>query len=165
MIEQVHANLVSAAAEHAGNRVADAVVVLLQGQPAMLSGDDSGLGSVWLEFCVQVQGEHSYDWDAFELHVRQMVEGLVAKLAPFERDALWLQTPSGEDWLDEPDMDLARMPVDTDAVVDKLYRLVWRRAADWEDDRIGRFLYPGDDSDDFDDDDEDEVDQDGNLAT
>ena len=163
MIEQVHAKLVSAAAEHASNRVADAVVVLLQGQPAMLSGDDSGLGSVWLEFCAQVQGEQSYDWDAFELHVRQVVEGQVAKLAPFERDAVWLQTPSGEDWLEEPHMDRARMPVDTDAVVDKLYRLVWRRAADWEDDRIGRYLYPGDDSDDsdaFDDDD----DQDGNLA-
>lgn len=159
MVEQVYAKLVRTAAEHASSRVTDEVVAVLQRQPEMLSGDDSGLGSVWLEYCVQVQGEHSYDWDAFELHVRQVVDGLVATLAPFERDAVWLQTPSGEDWLDEPDMDLARMPVDADAVVDKLYGLVWRRAADWEDDRIGRFLYPGDDDtlDDGDDDpDEDE---------
>lgn len=158
MVEQVYAKLVRTAAEQASSRVTDEVVAVLQRQPAMLSGDDSGLGNVWLEYCVQVQGDHSYDWDAFELHVRQVVEGLVFHLAPFERNAVWLQTPSGEDWLEDPGIDPASVPVDADAVVDKLYGLVWRQAADWEDARIARFLYPGDDGDAFDDggDDQDE---------
>ena len=158
MIEDVYAGLVGAAAAHASSRVADEAIAALQRQPAMLSGDDSGLGNVWLEFCVQVQGEHSYDWDAFEDHVRQVVEGLVLLLAPFERSAVWLQTPSGEDWLEEPDIDPSQVPVATDEVVDRLYGLVSRRAADWEDDRIGRFLYPGDDDDDADADADDDRD-------
>lgn len=37
----------------------------LHSLPAMLSGDNSGLANVWDELCVQVQGEHSYYWDAY----------------------------------------------------------------------------------------------------
>ena len=147
MTEHVHARLVSALAEHVSARMAQETIEFLQRQPACLSGDDSGLGNVWLEFCVQVQGEHSYDWDAFELLVRQVVESVVFRLAPLERDAVWLQTLAGENWLEEPDIDSNQVPTSVEDVVERLYGLVCCRAADWDDDRIERYLYPGEDTD------------------
>lgn len=164
MTEHVHARLVSAMAEQVSARATQEAITFLQQQPACLSGDDSGLGNVWLEFCVQVQGEHSYDWDAFELHVRQVVEGVVFCLAPLERDAVWLQTPAAEDWLEEPDIDANQVPANAEDVIDSLYGLVCRRAADWEDDRIERYLYPEEDADmceeEEDDDDDSEFERD-----
>lgn len=157
MIEQVHATLVSAVAAHVSRRVSEEAVAALRQQPALLSGDDSGLQNVWLEFCVQVQGEHSYDWDAYEVHVRQLIEGQVCRLAPFELQAVWLQTPAGADWCDEPDINPSQIPLDVESVVDSLYGLVWRIASDWEDDRIGRYLYPGDSDSGFDVEDDDEA--------
>jgi hypothetical protein len=145
----VLASILTAVADRSARQVTGAVVKTLQGMPSTLSGEDSGLGTVWLEFCAQVQGEHSIDWSEFENLVQQVIEGLSSKLPTIDQQALWLQTPAGEDWLDEPSTDPALMPVDPDDVVGMLYSQVWKRAADWEDDRLEAFLCGGDDGDDL----------------
>lgn len=47
--------------------IADKVIEgLRQLTNLLLSGVDSGLKNCWEEICVQVQGEESVDWDAYE---------------------------------------------------------------------------------------------------
>jgi len=47
-------------------KIADSVIKYFLGIKAELFGDDSPLKNVWEEFCAQVQGEHSFYWDAYE---------------------------------------------------------------------------------------------------
>lgn len=150
----VHASLLAAAARAATARVRDATIKSLRQQRSILAGEDSGFGTVWLEFCAQVQGEHSIDWDDFELHVRQEIEGQLFHLADVERQALWLQTPGGSDWLETSDSDATQAAVDFEEVVDSLFDRVSRVAADFEDERLARFLAGGEDV--FEDRDEDD---------
>lgn len=150
------ASIVSAVADRTAQQVATSTVECLQRQRSALAGADSGLGSVWLEFCAQVQGEQSFDWDEFETLVQQTVEGLVGKLPDAEQQALWLQTDAGVEWLDEGNADAAQVPVLLEDVVSDLYSKVWRRAADWEDDRLERYLSRQDGDDDLDDDETDD---------
>lgn len=152
------ASIVSAVADRTAQQVATSTVECLQRQRSALAGADSGLGNVWLEFCAQVQGEQSFDWDEFETLVQQTVEGLVGKLPDAEQQALWLQTDAGVEWLDEADAETAQVPVLLKDVVSDLYSKVWRRAADWEDDRLERYLSRQDGDEDFDEDDDDETD-------
>ncbi len=39
----------------------------------LLSGDDTDLVSVWEEICIQVQGQESFDWDAYDYTVYDIV--------------------------------------------------------------------------------------------
>lgn len=61
----------------------------------------TGLKGVWDEICVQVQYEQSVYWDDYEDLARSSVAHHVAELAQHEREALWLQTDEGSDWLYE----------------------------------------------------------------
>ena len=63
-----------------------------------LSGDDSELENPWDEICAQVQYEQSIFWDVDQETITAFVAGEVETLQPFERDAIWLQTPQGDDW-------------------------------------------------------------------
>lgn len=53
----VYAKLVQALATDAQQRTLEAVVKTLQSQPSALAGEDSGLGNIWLQYAVQIQGE------------------------------------------------------------------------------------------------------------
>ena len=97
MNTQVYASLLAAAADAAAAKVTDATITTLGKQRSILAGEDSGLGTVWLKFCAQVQGEQSIDWEDFELHVRQVIEGQLLQLAVVEQQSVWLRTPGGED--------------------------------------------------------------------
>lgn len=147
-----------AAADLTAHRVVSSAVEWLQSQHSDLAGEDSGLGNLWLEFCAQVQGEQSADWDNFETVVREIVEAGVQKLSSAEREALWLQTEAGRDWLGEDSVEAAQVPVLLEDVVDDIYGRVWQRAADWEDQRLERYLAQSDD-DEYCEDEEDEEDE------
>jgi hypothetical protein len=64
----------------------------------LLAGDDSGLKNTWEELCVQAQLERSVYWDIYIEDLQQSVAVEVEQLQPYEREAVWLQTPAGEDW-------------------------------------------------------------------
>jgi hypothetical protein len=107
----------------------------------LLSGDDSGLTNAWEEICVQVQGQESVSWNAFDLTVRQSVSGEVAKLLPHEREAIWLQTPSGEDWDAEDEKSRDEYPVVVDEIVDYLTNeYIYPAAGDWSNKRIRKYV-------------------------
>ena len=105
------------------------------------SGDDSGLTSTWEEICVQVQGEQSSLWDAYDVTVRQVVSMEVTGLPEHERDAVWLQTPVGEQWDAEDEDEREKSPVDEDSIIDYLTNeYVYSAAANWSNLRIRKYL-------------------------
>ena len=159
MSTAVNERLIRELGDQAVDRIVSAVVATLQAQRAVLSGDDSGLGNVWLEFAVQVQGEQSYDWDFFESHVMQTAEGAMLGLTKLERQALALRTPTGQDWIEEADGD--RVPENDEELVDLVYGRLSSVAMDWEDRRLDRYLCRAEDGDEDEDEDEDE--DDGNV--
>lgn len=127
-------------AESVCDRITRRVVTSLQRMQDLLSGDDTGLRNTWDEICVQVQGEYSYSWDAYEETVRSLVETRVEELSDFEREAIWLQTPDGQDWdfdAEEPDSN----PVVTEDIVEYLMsQYIFAKAADWSKVRIRQYL-------------------------
>lgn len=147
VIDALHARLVRAFSNDALQRVADEVVKTLAAQRSVLAGEDSGLGNVWLEFAVQVQGEQSIDWDGYKLHVFQTIEGALMGMPRHEVLALALRTPAGCEWSEDPDPEGYEVPVSTDELVDLIFAKVWQLAADWDDDRIQRVLCPSEDDD------------------
>lgn len=162
MISKAVYSIVKAVADRAATECVSSTVEWLRLQRSTLAGDDSGLGSLWLEFCAQVQGEHSIFWEEYESVVSQKVESLVRQLPAADRQALWLQTEAGNDWLDEEaSVDVEHVPVFLEDVVNDLYSKVWQRAADWEEGRLERYLsQSSDDEYDRDDDDSDEENED-----
>lgn len=68
----------------------------------MTSGDDSGLENLWDEICVQVQGERSVFWNAYEDYVIRLISKLLSdRCSENERKMLWLQTEEFQLWYDE----------------------------------------------------------------
>ncbi|MCV2366582.1 hypothetical protein [Roseateles oligotrophus] len=90
--------IVRAVADLAAKRLTRRAISHLRKMPHTLSGDDSSLTNTWDEICVQVQGEQSYFWDAYEAAMRDALAWDVSQLARHELEALWLQTSEGEDW-------------------------------------------------------------------
>jgi hypothetical protein len=107
----------------------------------LLSGDDSGLVNIWDEICVQIQYEGSWAWDAYEETVRRIVTAQVEKLSAHEREAVWLQTPAGQDWDCEDQSDRETYPVLSDDIVEYLLtEHISDEAANWTNRRIRKYL-------------------------
>lgn len=89
-------------AEHAntlGSRLGQLVVSDLKKiTEPLLSGDDTVLTSVWLEICVQVQGEESFFWDAYLQMMRDAALSRLMAASSAELEMLWMQTEAGWDW-------------------------------------------------------------------
>ena len=71
----------------------------------MLSGDDTCLKNIWDEVCIQVQGEESFFWESYEDVIDRLIRSNVEKLTPDIRQAIWLQTDSGQSWAWDKDYD------------------------------------------------------------
>lgn len=130
-------SIVRAVAEGAAERITRKVIADLQQMTDTMSGDDSGLKTTWDEICVQVQGEESFYWDAYE----QIVYGLVARhiiqLSKHEREAIWLQTGAGFDWDGEDPEEREVYPVCDDDIINWLIReYVYSKAENWSNARI-----------------------------
>ena len=89
-------DIVKALAHDIANKITKKTIFSLQRMPydSPLSGDDSGLTTVWDEICVQVQIGESYHWDIYDITVKSFVEYDVSQLKHFEKLALWIQSDS-----------------------------------------------------------------------
>lgn len=129
-------------ADSVGRRIARRVMRSLQGMTdSRLSGDDSGLANVWDEVCVQVQFEQSIFWDAYEHTVTALVAGEFAKLAPHERESVWLRSPDGTAWSCEDEARREPAPVSDPQAVDHIVReFVYAEAGRWSNPQIRQYL-------------------------
>lgn len=113
--------------------------VLDRMRDCLLSGDDSVLVSVWEEICVQVQGEQSLHWAAYDETAYRVVELEVGRLPRPVVVALWLETIPGENWLCEQEDQDASPPYCIDEVAEHVLGIVYRMASDWSNRRIRAF--------------------------
>lgn len=104
-------------AEQLSQRITRSTIRGLQDMDAKLSGDDSELEDPWDEICAQVQYEKSICWDVYEETIQVFVAGEVEALEPFEREAIWLQTPEGDDWACDDEESREPYPVVNDDIV------------------------------------------------
>jgi hypothetical protein len=109
--------IVRALAERLCQRITRSTIRGLQDMDAKLSGDDSELENPWDEICAQVQYEESIYWDVYQETIQTFVAGEVEALQSFERDAIWLQTPQGDDWASDDDESREQYPVVIDDIV------------------------------------------------
>lgn len=136
----VQAAIVRQGANELAVRSAARAVRQLAKMPANLSGDDSGLRSVWEEFCVQVKGEQSFDWDLYEYTVKEVISGTLLRLSHLQRVALWLQSDSAVDWLSEHEEGSELPGVFEPDVVEVVYQAVWRLTDESRNPRVARYL-------------------------
>jgi hypothetical protein len=139
-LEQIVSDLANATCK----RIANQVRIKLQGMTDVrLFGDDSIVKNVWEELCVQLQGEESLMWSAYEETVEVLVKGYIAGLPRFELEAVWLQTDRAFDLVDPTENlpDGKRTPVDEDAVVKYIIQdYIYTLASDWSNARIEGYL-------------------------
>ena len=129
-------------AKHTAARVTRRVITSLQRlTDCKLSGDDSRLENIWDEICVQVQGDTSYAWDAYLDTVTAFLTTEVKGLADYEREALWLQTEPGTDWVCAEEKERDPSPVCHDHIVEYvLHEGVLAEAGRWSNPRIRAYL-------------------------
>lgn len=132
--------LVQTVAKLALDRTVAAVVDNLDSMDGGLSGDDSGLDTVWEEICVQVRHEQSFSWDLYDELVRDLISQELPKLQDHEKAAIWLQTDEGISWLydDEEDRD-EDVSVDEE-LLNYIAGTLYSRAADFERDSITEYM-------------------------
>lgn len=94
------------------------------------AGEDSGLVSVWEEVCIQIQGQRSVLWAAYEDTVYRVVYREVESLPPPSICALWLETDAGERWRCDQEDDTTSPPYVLDDVVLHVQQRVYDQAAD-----------------------------------
>jgi hypothetical protein len=134
-------DIVKALASEIARKITKKTIFALQRMNYTLSGDDSGLTTVWDEICVQVQEEESYHWSIYDLTVRSLVDYDVSQLKHFERLALWIQTESYDDWESEK-QDNEQFPAvfDGDIVDYLLAEFIYSEAMDWTNAKIRKYI-------------------------
>lgn len=133
--------IVRALAEHCCKRITRSTIRWLQNIDVKLSGDDSELANPWDEICAQVQYEQSVCWDVYQESIESYVAGEVAALQSFESEAIWLQTPQGEDWSFEDELSRELHPVvDNDIVAYIVSDYILREAGRWSNPRIRAYI-------------------------
>jgi hypothetical protein len=153
------------------NEMVDQTIKELEslGGDSLLSGDDSGLQSVWEEICVQVQDEESFHWDAYVEVIENILRGQVEDLSSTERITIWLSTETGTDWIDDqqdgPTGD-DTPPVSDADIIEELKSNLLSRAGDYRNKRIERFInhLHGYDDEEEDEEKENNMDEDNNAA-
>lgn len=157
-MSKVQGQLFREYASAAADRYSSAAVALLMASKHSLLGDDNDLKNTWEEICVQVQGEKTFFWSAYEAALNDAVLASLFSIEDRDRRAIWLQTDAGWDWhwdLENGDInDDQEMPIDDEDIVTHISKVVMQAALDFENERVCRFLCPGNDSldDDYEDD-------------
>lgn len=145
-------------ADNAFAMVADAAQASLMRSRHVLLGDDSGLETTWDEICVQVQGEGSFFWEAYECAMRDAVLGALQFIDKTAQETLWLHTDEGRDLrydleADEEDgltsqagYEQPDIPVDDEAIARSIIaNHLIPLAINYRNSRIEMFLCPGGD--------------------
>lgn len=134
--------IVRALAQAATQRLCRRAVARFQKMRQTLSGDDSELKTTWDEICAQVQGGESLFWDAYESAMNNALVWDVSQLPRHEKQALWLQSPEGEDWdCQDDERKSGEPPVSEDDIVRYLvHEHLLAEAGRWSNPRIRAFL-------------------------
>lgn len=147
------------AREHAramGDRLARAAMRDLKRYTEGLgSGEDSGLKNVWEEICVQVQGEESFFWDAYEEMALGHLRSRIERLRETSRKLLWVPSDDALEWLaeaEDPDADAKEFRDIPLPDIDQLARYVFVEhlrplAMEFTNGRIRRFFEDGSEGD------------------
>jgi len=122
------------------DRTVAALVASLDDMHDCLSGDDSGLESVWEEVCVQIQHEESVHWATYEEMVRGLIDAEVPKLQDYEKAAIWFQTDAGLDWACSEPEERDSDPYVDDDVAEYIVKALYSFASDFERDNIRQYL-------------------------
>jgi hypothetical protein len=127
------------------NRVAKSIVRetidrLKEMTGGRLSGDYSGLASLWEEICVQVQRERSFHWNDYVETINSFLVPAVIALTPDERRALWFETRAGWDWQYDHRGRRWTPPVDVDDIVVYLKDHLLVAAREFQDKNTRRYL-------------------------
>jgi hypothetical protein len=111
------------------------VTALNEEQSGGLSGDDSGLATVWAEFVDQVQGERSVFWRLYLDQVNRTIDQCLDGWGSNERAVAALATDGMTDWIGEHDEPITAVPGDAlcrEWVHGEVFDRVCSRAADVE---------------------------------
>ncbi len=129
----------------AANDVAERARQLLIANKYIMSGD-SGLRNVWEEIVVQVRGEQTAFWDAYEVAMRNAVLSALVSFCAADRQALWLTTDPGWDWRyeqDEQSESTSEPPVDDEDIASYIMKeRLLSMAANYTNPRVEKFLCP-----------------------
>jgi hypothetical protein len=107
----------------------------------LLSGDDTELESVWDEFCVQVQGENSFYWDAYVETAKQFINGYAELLPIHVNQAIWLQTDEGFEWTLDNENEKLDFYGSIDSITDYIFNThLLFLAETWTNKRIELFI-------------------------
>jgi hypothetical protein len=128
-------------AEKVCQRLTRKAIIDLQKMDALLAGEDFGLQNTWDGICVQVQYEQSFSWEAYDDTVHLLLDTYMEELAVYEREAVWLQTPEGEDWDCEDSSEREPYPVfDSDIVRYLKAEFDYAEAGRWGNPRIRAYI-------------------------
>ena len=114
----------------------------------MQSGDDSALRNVWEEWVVQVRGQQSVFYEAYEDTIQAICRKVAEKLPQEEQGPLWLWTDGYWNWDEEEyGTEIPYGDPVLDALEDEFFGRVCSAADDLElPDRLERYLYPPSDA-------------------
>ncbi len=133
-------SIVERIAEDIGEKIVCSAIRDLRKMDSGLSGEDSGLKNAWDEICVQVQGEQSIYWDTYLETIEALIAASVDELPQYQKQALWLVTPEGNDWSDEPEDDREPFGICIPDIEHHLCRALLKKAVDYENRRIRAYL-------------------------
>ena len=148
--ERALSHLVEEFADAARARICRGVVSGLRRLPGTLAGEDSALRNAWDDICVQIQTEVSFYWEsAYIPTIEQLIKPGITKLSKCEKQAIWLQSDEGSNWLNDLDFiqdgekgryDGAGVPYDDDSVIALILDSVLTEAATYENSRIRSYV-------------------------
>lgn len=133
--------VIASIADRECQRISRKVIRCLQGMTeGMQSGDDTCLKNLWDEVCVGVQGEEWLIWDVYLDTIKSIITGHLPALHDELKQAIWLQTPNGEEW--EPTEEENEVPYSEDDISEHiLSEYVLASAGSWSNDRIERYRW------------------------
>ena len=111
----------------------------------MQSEEDSCLGNVWDEFCVEVQGQQSLFYELYLDYIEKLVFEKINECSKDETIILWTQTQGYDNWsLSEPDCDYSDILFEnyvTDEVCEYLLQKIIEAADNFSSNRIDEYLF------------------------
>jgi hypothetical protein len=115
------------------------ILALQKMKDGMQSGEDSPLRNAWDEVCVQVQGDESYLWSAYQDTIEGIIQCEVDLLDLPTKKAIWLQTDGYLDWDEEDNAE--NVPWTDEDITRHILRVYVLSAAEgWHNRRIERYL-------------------------
>ena len=134
-------DIVTALADDVSSAISTEVIKALEDKPDTMAGDDSDLSNLWEEICVQIQGEHSHYWNAYDEMVHAYVHDALTTRPVYQQIAVWLKTEQGVDaYYDEERDTKQALDYDTGAAANSIVSHVYAAASDYSNEAIDEYL-------------------------